>query len=175
LVVERDVVVEIGPVGVSLADTVTVLVVVHVRRLHESSVICDAGRVTDMSVPTVIVPLVAHPNSSEMTLNLPLLVVEYWKISRHGGPSDPSSFDDTDKFRSVQTCRLPEVEQVDEPLKKFVPFGDVSAAADPTVIRSISGTAASATPIRRMEHPSCHLDGRDVPVTRPPTAVGRRS
>jgi len=75
-VVERDVVVEIGLVGVSLADTVTVLDVVHVRRPHESSVIWDAGTVTDRSVPTVMVPLVAHPNSSEMTLCRPLAPIE---------------------------------------------------------------------------------------------------
>jgi hypothetical protein len=175
LVVERVVVVETGPVGVSLADTVTVLADVHVRLLQLSSVICVADRSTDRSAPTVIVPLVAHPNSSEITLNLPLAPMEYLKISRHGGPSDPSSFDDTNRFESVQTWRPPVVEQVVFPLKKLVPFGEVSAATDPTVSRSISGTAASTTPIRRMEHPSCHLDGRDVPVTRPPTAVGRRS
>lgn len=171
-VVDRDVVVEIGPVGVSCADTVTVLEDVHVRRLQSSSVICDAGRSTDMSAPTVIVPLVAHPNSSEMTLNLPLLEIEYLKISRHGGPSEPSSFEVTKRFRSVQTCRPPEVEQIDEPLKKFVPFGDVSAATAPAVSSRTSGTAASATPIRRMKYPSIHHDGRGGPVDRRVTAVG---
>jgi hypothetical protein len=171
-VVERDVVVETGPVGVSCADTVTVLDDVHVRRLQSSSVIEEAGRSTDMSAPTVIVPLVAHPNSSEMTLNLPLLEIEYLKISRHGGPSDPSSFDVTERFRSVQTWRPPDVEQLDELLKKFVPFGDVSAATDPTVSRRSSGTVASATPIRRMRHVSCHRDGRDVPWLGPPPPSG---
>jgi hypothetical protein len=151
-VVERVVVVETGPVGESLADTVTVLENVHVRLLQLSSGISDAGSSTDRSAPTVMVPLEAHPNSSEMTLNLPLDEIEYLKISRHGGPSDPSSFDVTERLASVQTWRLPDVEQLDELLKKFVPFGDVSAATDPTPSRRRSGRAASATPIRRMRH-----------------------
>ena len=43
-VVERVVVVETGPVGLSLAETVTVLEVVHVRRLQLSSGICVAPK-----------------------------------------------------------------------------------------------------------------------------------
>ena len=82
LVVERVIVVEIGPVGLSLADTVTVLDDVQVRRPHCSSGICVGSRTTDRSAPMVIVPLEAHPNSSEMTR--PLAPVEYVKISRHG-------------------------------------------------------------------------------------------
>ena len=84
LVVERVVVVEIGPVGLSLAETVTVLDDVQVRLLQLSSGICVSPSVTDRSAPIVIVPLEAHPNSSEMEVNLPLLEIEYLKISRHG-------------------------------------------------------------------------------------------
>ena len=75
-VVDRVVVVEIGPVGVSCAETVTVLEDVQVRLLQLSSGICDAGRSTDMSAPTVIVPPAAHPNSSEMKLCRPLAEIE---------------------------------------------------------------------------------------------------
>jgi hypothetical protein len=151
-VVERVVVVEAGPVGLSLAETVTVLEVVHVRRLQLSSGICVAPSATERSAPMLIVPPKAHPNSSEMTLNLPFVEIAYLKTSRHGGPSDPSSFEDTERFVSVQTWRLPVVEQVDELLKKFVPFGDVSAATDPTASNRLNGTAMSAAPSRRIEH-----------------------
>jgi hypothetical protein len=81
-VVERVIVVEIGPVGLSLADTVTVLDVVQVRLPHCSSVICVGSSTTERSAPMVIVPLEAHPNSSEIAR--PFAPVEYVKISRHG-------------------------------------------------------------------------------------------
>jgi hypothetical protein len=68
LVVERVVVVVIGPVGLSLADTVTVLDDVHVRRLQLSSGISVSPSVTEKSAPIVIVPVEAQPNSSEMTV-----------------------------------------------------------------------------------------------------------
>jgi hypothetical protein len=151
LVVERVVVVEIGPVGLSLADTVTVLDDVQVRLPHSSSAICVGSRTTDRSAPMVIEPLEAHPNSSEMTR--PFAPVEYVKISRHGWPGDPSSFDDTNRFVSAQTCRPPLVEQLDAKLEKFDPFGDVSAATGPTASRRLNGTARNASANRRMGDP----------------------
>jgi hypothetical protein len=104
LVVERVTVVEIGPVGVSLADTVTVLVDVQVRLLQLASGICVGLMATDRSVPIVTVSLLsAHPNSSEIGVNRPLLENEYLEIWRHGGPSDPSSFENTERNISVQS------------------------------------------------------------------------
>jgi len=104
LVVERVTVVEIGPIGVSLADTVTVLDDVQVRRLQVSSGICVGLTATDRSAPmaTVLLP-VAHPNSSEMDVNLPLLEIEYLEIWRQGGPSEPSSFENTERNMSVHS------------------------------------------------------------------------
>jgi hypothetical protein len=81
-----------------------------------------------------------------------LLEIEYLEISRHGGPSDPSSFENTERNVSVQTWRLPAVEQLDEKLEKFVPFGDVSAATDPTASNRLSGTARNAITTRRTRH-----------------------
>jgi hypothetical protein len=152
LVVERVVVVVIGPVGLSLADTVTVLDDVQVRRLQLSSGISVSPSVTEKSAPIVIVPVEAQPNSSEMTVKRPLAEIEYLKTPRHGGPSDPSSFENTERLVSVQTWRLPDVEQLDELLKKFVPLGDVSAATGPTASSKQIGTARTATANRRMEH-----------------------
>lgn len=104
LVVERVTVVEIGPVGLSLADTVTVLDAVQVRLLQLSSGICVGLIATDRSAPIVTVSLpVAHPNSSEMNVNRPLLEIEYLEIWRQGGPSDPSSFENTEREMSVQS------------------------------------------------------------------------
>lgn len=70
------VVVEMGPEGVSLAATVTVLDGVHERRLQEDSVTFVGARVTDRSVPTVGALVGAHPFSSEMKRNRPLLLIE---------------------------------------------------------------------------------------------------
>ena len=81
---ERVVVVEIGPVGLSLADTVTVLDDVQVRLPQCSSGICVGSRTTDRSAPIVIEPLEAQPNSSEMTVTDRWPQIEYVKISRHG-------------------------------------------------------------------------------------------
>jgi hypothetical protein len=131
-VIERDVVVVTGPVGLSVADTVTVLDGVHVRLLQFSSAICVSPSVTEKSAPIVIVPVEAQPNSSEMTVERPLAEIEYLKTPRHGGPADPSSFENTQRLVSVQTWWLPDVEQLDELLEKFVPLGDVSAATGPT-------------------------------------------
>jgi hypothetical protein len=156
LVVERVVVVEIGPVGLSVADTVTVLVDVQVRLPQSSSGICVGSSATDRSAPITAVPLEAQPNSSEMTVNRPLAPIEYVKISRHGGAADPSSFEDTKRFVSVQTWRPPLVEQLDELLEKFVPFGDVSAATGPTASSRLNGTARNAAAIRLST--SCHRD-----------------
>jgi hypothetical protein len=59
---------------------------------------------TERSAPIATVSLpVAHPNSSEMGVNRPLLEIEYLEIRRHGGPSEPSSFEDTDRNISVQS------------------------------------------------------------------------
>jgi len=152
LVVERVVVVEIGPVGLSLAETVTVLGAEQVRLLQSWSEMSVGSRLTDRSAPIDAAPLEAHPNSSEMTVNLPLLEIEYLKISRQGGPSDPSSFDEAKRFRSVQTSRPPVVAQLDELLEKFEPFGEVSAATGPTASSRTNGTARSATPNRLTGH-----------------------
>src|SRR4051794_35630533 len=70
------------------------------------------SRVTERSAPTDIVPPEAHPNSSEISVDRPLLPNEYLWTSRHGGPSDPSSFDVTDRNVSVQTWRFPDVVQL---------------------------------------------------------------
>lgn len=153
LVVERVTVVEIGPVGLSFADTVTVLDDVQVRLLQLSSGICVGLMATDRSVPIVTVSLpAAHPNSSEMGVYRPLLEIEYLEIWRHGGPSDPSSFENTDRNMSVQSWRLPDVVQLDEVLEKFVPFGEVSAATGPTAISRQIGTARNATTSRRTSY-----------------------
>ena len=80
-VVEREVVVETGPVGLSLAETVTVRDV-QFCLLQLSIGICVAARVTEKSAPIVIAPLAAQPNSSEM--NRPRFPFEYVTISRHG-------------------------------------------------------------------------------------------
>ena len=77
LVVERVVVVETGPVGLSLADTVTVLDDEQFRLPQFSSGMSVGATVTDRSAPIVIVPLEAHPNSSEMKVKRPLLEIEY--------------------------------------------------------------------------------------------------
>jgi hypothetical protein len=145
-------VVEMGPVGLSLADTVTVLDDVQVRLRHSPSGICVGSRATDRSAPTVIVPLEAQPNSSEMTVNRPLTPIEYVKISRHGGAADPSSFENTKRLVSVQTWRPPVVEQLSELLEKFVPFGEVSAATGPIASNRLNGTARNATANRRTKH-----------------------
>jgi ureidoglycolate hydrolase len=151
LVVERVTVVEIGPVGLSLAETVTVRDGEQVRRLQVSRGICVSLMATDRSAPIATVSLLeAHPNSSEMDVYRPLLENEYLEISKHGGPADPSSLENTERYMSVQTVRLPDVEQLDELLEKFVPFGDVSAATDPTPSSRQMVTARNATTIRRM-------------------------
>jgi hypothetical protein len=104
LVVERVTVVVIGPVGVSLADTVTVLDDVQVRRLQLWSGICVGLMATDRSEPITTVSLLeAHPNSSEMVVTRPVLEIEDLVTWRHGGPSDPSSFENTVRKISVQT------------------------------------------------------------------------
>src|SRR4249920_1411700 len=87
LVVERMVVVETGPVGLSLADTVTVLDGGQFRLAQSFRGMSVGATVTDRSAPIAIVPLDAHPDSSEMTVKRPLLEIEYLKIPRHGGPS----------------------------------------------------------------------------------------
>jgi hypothetical protein len=151
LVVERVVDVEIGPVGLSLADTVTILEE-QCCLLQLSREMSVGATVTDRSAPTDIEPLEAHPNSSEITEERPLLETEYLKISRHGGPSDPSSFEETKRFVSVHTSRPPLVAQVDELLEKLVPLGEVSAATGPIARSRMKGTARNATPIRRTGH-----------------------
>src|SRR3954471_16612392 len=70
------------------------------------------SRVTEKSAPTAMVPADAHPNSSEMSVNRPLLANEYLWTSRHGGPSDPSSLEETDRTVSVHTSRFPDVVQL---------------------------------------------------------------
>jgi hypothetical protein len=162
-VVDRVVDVEMGPVGLSLAETVTVLEPVQLRRLQLWRVIEVGSSATEKSAPIAIVPSEAHPNSSEMSVNLPLLANEYLKTSRHGGPSDPSSLDVTERFVSVHTSRLPEVEQLEAELKKDVPFGDVSAetGATRTTNRPIEVTRDNVL-MRRMLDPLV----RHAPVSR---------
>ena len=109
-VVDRVVDVEMGPVGLSLAERVTVLESVHVRRLQLWRVIEVGSSVTEKSAAIAIVPSEAHPNSSEISVNLPLLANEYLSTSRHGGPADPSSLDVTESSTSVHTSRLPDVD-----------------------------------------------------------------
>jgi hypothetical protein len=109
-----------------------------------------------------------------MTVNLPLLEIEYVKISRHGGPSDPSSFDETKRFRSVQTSRPPVVAQLDELLEKFEPFGEVSAATGPTASSRTNGTARNATPIRRTGAPPDIRRARQASDPALDCSVGRR-
>jgi hypothetical protein len=141
-VVDRVVDDETGPVGLSLAETVTVREAEHVRRLQVSRVIDVGSRATEKSAPIVIVPSEAHPNSAEMSVNLPLFANAYLWTSRHGGPSEPSSLDVTERFVSVHTSRLPDVEQLEAELKNDVPFGDVSAdtGATRTTSRPIEAT-----------------------------------
>lgn len=71
VVVNLPVVVVIGPVGESLAETVTVLVVVQVRRPQDSSAICVGDKVALRPLVIVNEAASAHPNSSEMNLKLP--------------------------------------------------------------------------------------------------------
>ena len=148
-VVDLVTVVEIGPVGESLADTVTVRDPVHPRWLQLIRVIWEDGTTTERSSPIRAVPLEAHPNSSERTLCRPFVETEYLKTSRQGGPSDPSSFDDTDRYVSVQTWRPPVVTQLVAKLEKFDPFGDVSASAGAAASSNANGTASRATANRR--------------------------
>src|SRR4051794_1110290 len=110
------------------------------------------SRVTERSAPTAIVPSEAHPNSSEISVNRPLLANEYLWTSRHGGPSDPSSLDVTDRNVSVQTWRFPDVVQLVAALKNDEPFGDVSAATGPTARRSPIEPPRIANLNRRIRH-----------------------
>jgi hypothetical protein len=107
-------------------------------------------------------------------VNLPLLEIEYVKISRHGGPSDPSSFDETNRFRSVQTWRPPVVAQLEELLEKFVPFGEVSAATGPTTSSRTNGTARNAIPNRRTGHLLTQRRTRQAGDPALDRSVGRR-
>ena len=76
VVVVRVVVVAMGLVGESLAETVTVLDGVHDRLLQVESPTSVAASVTDRSVATINVPARAQPFSSEMNLNRPVLEIE---------------------------------------------------------------------------------------------------
>jgi len=152
LVVERVVVVETGPVGLSLADTVTVLDGGQFRLAQSLSAIAVASIVTDRSAPIAIVPLEAHPNSSEMTEERPLLEIDVLMIPTHGGPADPSSFEETERSISVHTWRPPLGAQLDEKLEKLVPFGEVSAATGQAASSRTNGTVRNATPNRRTRH-----------------------
>src|SRR3954447_19963485 len=110
------------------------------------------SRVTERSPPTDMVPPEAHPNSSEISVDLPLLPNEYLWTSRHGGASDPSSFDVTDRNVSVQTWRFPDVVQLVAVLKNDEPFGDVSAATGPAARRSTIEPPRIANLNRRIRH-----------------------
>ena len=77
LLVARVIVVVIGPVGASLAETVTVRDEEHARRLQLWIVIGVGASVTDRSAPNTAVPSDAQPNSSEMSANRPVLEIEY--------------------------------------------------------------------------------------------------
>src|SRR3954454_10756222 len=110
------------------------------------------ARVTEKSAPTAMVPADAHPNSSEMSVNRPLLANEYLWTSRHGGPSDPSSLEETDRTVSVHTSRFPDVVQLVASLKNDDPFGDVSAATGPTARRSPIEPPRIANVSRRIWH-----------------------
>ena len=125
-VVERVVLVEIGPVGLSLAETVTVRDVEQVRLLHVWRSIVTGAIVTDRSLPMTIPPPSAQPNSSEIDVNRPFEPIEYLDTWRQGGPAEPSSFAKTESSVSVQTVRPPVAAQVEALLEKFVPPGPVS-------------------------------------------------
>src|SRR3954454_10224920 len=110
------------------------------------------SRVTERSAPTDIVPPEAHPNSSEISVDRPLLPNEYLWTSRHGGAPAPSSLDVTDRNVSVQTWRFPDVVQLVAALKNDDPFGDVSAATGPAARRSPIEPPRRANLNRRIRH-----------------------
>jgi hypothetical protein len=152
--VERVVVVVTAPTTVSCADTVAFVVPEHWRlcAAHVCIGISVEARVTEKSDPTVrLLPVGVHPYRSETKVIRPLLEMEYLKTSTQVS-GVPLSFGKTDRFVSVQTCRLPLGEQVAEKLKKFVPEppGVVSARTGPTTSNSINGTASNALANRRM-------------------------
>src|SRR3954465_6019902 len=99
-----------------------------------------------------MVPADAHPNSSEMSVNRPLLANEYLWTSMHGGPCDPSPLHETDRAVCVHTSRFPDVVQLVASLKNDDPFGDVSAATGPTPRRSAIEPPRIANVSRRIWH-----------------------